>query len=174
VCVAGCSAERKEEEEGQHSSTDASNMMIPLPDEQQIDYALRNAGAWQIGDIEKLHRIMPDDVSIVNALGAPIIGWNNYLAIYQQQRARMQQVRMDRSNTYIKVSGTVAVGVLPVGFCRHRRWTAKLIAGAYHGGLGKRNNRWLSCITTRRSRRPRRQRILLRSLRTRPVKPAAP
>src|SRR5216684_3550949 len=65
-------------------------------------------GAWQLGDIEKLHQDYGDDVVIVNGSWAPpIFGWTNYLAIYQQQHARMQQVRMDRSNTYIKVSGTV-------------------------------------------------------------------
>jgi len=36
------------------------------------------------------------------------MGWANYLAIYQQQRTRMQRVRMDRSNTVIKVAGNVA------------------------------------------------------------------
>ena len=37
----------------------------------------------------------------------PVFGWTNFLPLYQQQRARMQQVRMDRTNTFIKVSGTV-------------------------------------------------------------------
>ncbi len=84
-------------------------MLIPLTDEQQIDYMLSEMlGAWQLGDIEKLHKDYADDVAIVNGSWAPpILGWNNYLAVYQQQRARMQQVRMDRSNT--------GLGVLPVG-----------------------------------------------------------
>src|SRR5260370_24712779 len=65
-------------------------------------------GAWQLGDIEKMRKDYGDDVVIVNGSWAPpVLGWNNYLAIYQPQRARMQQVRMDRFNTYIKVSGTV-------------------------------------------------------------------
>ncbi len=84
-------------------------MLVALTDEQQIDYTLSEMlGAWQLGDIEKLHKDYADDVAIVNGTWAPpILGWTNYLAVYQQQRARMQQVRMDRSNTYIKVSGTV-------------------------------------------------------------------
>src|SRR5437016_9218902 len=65
-------------------------------------------GAWQLGDIEKLHKDYADDVAMVNGSWAPpIFGWTNYLAIYQQQRARMTQVRMDRFNTYIKVNGAV-------------------------------------------------------------------
>jgi ketosteroid isomerase-like protein len=88
------------------TSTDVSN----LPDEQQIEYMLSEMlGAWQLGDIEKLHKDYGDDVTVVNGAWAPpVFGWTNYLAVYQQQRTRMQQVRMDRSNTFIKVSGTVA------------------------------------------------------------------
>jgi ketosteroid isomerase-like protein len=38
------------------------------------------------------------------------MSWTNYLAAYQMQRARMQQVRLDRSNTLIRIapSGNVA------------------------------------------------------------------
>ena len=89
---------------------DSANAMISLPDEQQIEYMLSDMlGAWQLGDIEKLRKDYADDVSVVNgSWSPPVFGWTNYLAVYQQQRARMQQVRMDRSNTYIKVKGTVA------------------------------------------------------------------
>src|SRR5260370_35669124 len=84
-------------------------MGIAVADEQRSDYTHSEMlGAWQLGDIEKLHKDYADDVAIVNGSWAPpILGWTNYLAVYEQQRARMQQVRMDRSNTYIKVSGTV-------------------------------------------------------------------
>ena len=81
-----------------------------LSEEQQIDYMLSEMmGALQVGDVEKLHSTYADDVSIVSATWAPpVMGWTNYLATYQQQRARLQRVRMDRTNTYIKVRGDVA------------------------------------------------------------------
>jgi ketosteroid isomerase-like protein len=87
-----------------------SGPSVPLPDEQQIDYNISEMlGAWQLGDTEKMHKDYADDVAIVNGIYAPpVLGWNNYLALYQQQRARMQRVRLDRSNTYIKVDGNVA------------------------------------------------------------------
>jgi ketosteroid isomerase-like protein len=96
---------KKKKDEAQ--PTDSSKTVIPLSDEQQIDYLLSEMlGAWQVGDIEKLHSTYADDVSMVTSSWAPpVIGWTNYLAIYQQQRARMQRVRMDRSNTYVKVNG---------------------------------------------------------------------
>src|ERR1700739_5123296 len=83
-----------------------------LPDEQRIDNALGEVlGAWQLGDIEKLHAHYADDVDVVNGMWAPpVVGWPNYLASYQSQRARAQQVRLDRSNTLVRVApgGTVA------------------------------------------------------------------
>jgi ketosteroid isomerase-like protein len=83
-----------------------------LPDEQRIDNAIGEMlGAWQLGDIEKLHAHYADDVDVVNGMWAPpVVGWPNYLISYQSQRARAQQVRLDRSNTLIRVapSGNVA------------------------------------------------------------------
>lgn len=89
--------------------TDSSKTTL-LSDEQQIDFMLSEMmGAWQIGDVDKLHSTFADDVSVVSGTWAPpVIGWANYLAVYQQQRARMQRVRMDRTNTFIKVKGDVA------------------------------------------------------------------
>lgn len=82
-----------------------------MSDEQQIDFMLSEMmGAWQVGDVEKLHSTFADDVSVVASAtwAPPVMGWANYLAVYQQQRARMQKVRMDRTNTFIKVKGDVA------------------------------------------------------------------
>jgi ketosteroid isomerase-like protein len=86
-----------------------SKPMLPMGEEQQIDYLISEMlGAWQLGDIDKMHKDYADDVSVVNGMWAPpIFSWTTYLASYQQQRMRMQQVRMDRSNTYIKVNGNV-------------------------------------------------------------------
>ncbi len=79
---------------------------VMLPDEQRIDNAIGEMlGAWQLGDIEKLHSHYADDVDVVNGMWAPpVVGWPNYLASYQSQRARAQQVRLDRSNTLIRLA----------------------------------------------------------------------
>jgi ketosteroid isomerase-like protein len=84
---------------------------VALPDEQKIDYMIGEMlGAWQVGDIEKLHKAYADDVTVVNGLWAPpVIGWTSYLAGYQSQRARAQQVRLDRLNTLIRVAPTANV-----------------------------------------------------------------
>ncbi len=81
-----------------------------LPDEQQIDLLISDMlGAWQIGDTDKLHKDIADDVVVVNGNWAPpVIGWQEYLKAYQLQRARANQVRLDRTNTLIRVTGNVA------------------------------------------------------------------
>jgi len=144
ICVSPAAAQKKKKSEPPPSS-ESSKMLVPLNDEQQIDYLLSEMlGAWQLGDVEKLHSDYADDVAVVNGSWAPpIIGWTNYLAIYQQQRARMQQVRMDRSNTYIKVSGTV-------GWACYQWDFEGVVDGQKTGSQGqttvvleKRNNHWV-------------------------------
>jgi ketosteroid isomerase-like protein len=106
VTVSPASAQKKNKPAAQPDNSS----VVPLPDEKQIDYNISEMlGAWQLGDIEKLHKNYADDVMVVNGIYAPpVIGWNNFLTLYQQQRARMQRVRLDRANTYIKVNGNMA------------------------------------------------------------------
>ena len=111
ICVSPVPAQNnKKKKKDTPPATDSANTLSSLPDEQQIEYMLSDMlGAWQLGDIDKLRKDYADEVSVVNGAWAPpVFGWTNYLAVYQQQRTRMQQIRMDRSNTYIKVNGTVA------------------------------------------------------------------
>jgi len=97
----------KKKKKDEKQPTDSSKTVTALSDEQQIDYLLSEMlGAWQIGDVEKLRTTYADDVSMVSGgWMPPVIGWTNYAPLFQQTRARMQRVRMDRSNTYIRVNG---------------------------------------------------------------------
>ncbi len=103
------SAQKKKKKDDTPATTAAT---MSTPDEQKIDNAIGEMlGAWQLGDIEKLHAHYADDVDVVNGMWAPpVVGWPNYLLSYQSQRARSQQVRLDRSNTLIRLApgGTAA------------------------------------------------------------------
>lgn len=148
ACASPAAAQQKEKRKKKDSSitpTDSSNTLIPMSDEQQIDYMLSEVlGAWQIGDVEKLHKDYAEDVSVVNGSWAPpVFGWTNYLAIYQQQRARMQQVRLDRSNTFIKVSGTVAWACYQWDFAGIVDGQPNESQGHTTVVLEKRNNHWV-------------------------------
>ncbi|HYL84887.1 MAG TPA: nuclear transport factor 2 family protein [Candidatus Angelobacter sp.] len=105
--VSSAVAQQNDKKKKKQPPPDNSKTVLPMADESQIDYMLSEMlGAWQIGDVEKLHSKYADDVSLVNGSWAPpILGWTNYLAIYQEQRTHMQRVSLERSNTYIKVNG---------------------------------------------------------------------
>jgi ketosteroid isomerase-like protein len=118
---------------------------IPMPDEQQIDYNISEMlGAWQLGDIDRLHQTYADDVVFVSGLWAPpVFGWSNFLPLFQQQRARMQQVRLDRVNTYIKVSGTVGWACYQWDFSGTVDGQPMTARGQTTLVFEKRNNHWL-------------------------------
>jgi len=149
TCVSLAAAQKEKKKKPDASqSTDSSKMLIPLTDEQQIDYTLSEMlGAWQLGDVEKLHKDYADDVVVVNGSWAPpVFGWNNYLAVYQQQHARMERVRMDRSNTYIKVSGTVGWACYQWDFEAIVDGQPMQSQGQTSVVLEKRNNHWVIAL----------------------------
>ena len=126
-------------------AADDSNPVIALNDEQQIDYMISEVlGAWQIGDTDRMHKDYLEDVSVVNGgFSPPIIGWTNYLALYKLQRATMQQVRMDRSNTLIKVNGTSAWACFQWEFAAVINGTPSAARGQTTYVFVKHDNHWL-------------------------------
>ncbi len=103
-CASSSNAQQKDKKKKKDAPTvdnSSANPIVPLTDEQQIDYMISEVlGAWQIGDSVRMHKDYSDDVSVVNGGWAPpILGWANYEALYKLQRSKMQQVRMDRSQT---------------------------------------------------------------------------
>jgi len=147
LACAGPAAAQKDKKKKKTSDapTDTGKPMIPMADQQQIDYMISDMlGAWQLGDVEKLHQDYADDVSVVSGVWTPpIFGWPSYVAVYQQQRARMQQVRLDRSNTYIKVNGTVAWACYQWDFSGTLDGQPSAAQGQTTLVLEKRNNRWV-------------------------------
>jgi ketosteroid isomerase-like protein len=141
---AAAQKDKKKKQETQQPA-DSTNPLVPMSDENQIDYMISEMlGAWQVGDVEKLHKDYADDVTVVNgAYAPPIVGWTNYLAIYQQQRARMQRVRMDRANTVIKVAGNVAWACYQWDFEATTDGVPTTAQGQTTLVMEKRNNHWI-------------------------------
>ncbi|MBS1841357.1 MAG: nuclear transport factor 2 family protein [Acidobacteria bacterium] len=124
---------------------DNAHPVVPLTDEQQIDYLLSEyLGAWQLGDTEKMHKDYSDDVTVVGGGWAPpITGWTNYVTLYQQQRSHMQRVRMDRMNTLIKVNGNTAWACYQWEFEALVDGVSSLVHGQTTLVLVKKDVRWL-------------------------------
>jgi ketosteroid isomerase-like protein len=108
VLASACSAasQKKKKKKDEPQSTQDSSVITSVPDEAKIDYAIgQMLGAWQVGEIDVMHKYIADDVSVVAGTWTPpAVGWANYLAAYQAQRARMEQVHMDRRNTLIRIA----------------------------------------------------------------------
>jgi ketosteroid isomerase-like protein len=102
----GAAAQKKKKDDTQ--PTPPPGVAASAPDDTKIDFVISEfLGAWQLGDIDKMHKNVADDISVVAGTWTPpAVGWPSYLAAYQAQRARMQQVRMDRNNTLIRIGPT--------------------------------------------------------------------
>ena len=139
-------AQQKDKKKKKDSNPPAdTHTTIPMPDEQQIDYNISEMlGAWQLGDADRLHKTYADDAVFVSGLWAPpVFGWSNFLPLYQLQRARMQQVRYDRVNTYVKVSGTVGWACYQWDFSGTVDGQPMTARGQTTLVFEKRNDRWL-------------------------------
>lgn len=108
LALAGPAAAQKKKKD----NTQPPAQTPQLPEEQKIDYVIgQMLAGWQLGDTTIMHKYYAEDVSVVaGSWTPPAIGWTTFLAAYQMQRARVQQVRLERSNTLIRVApgGTVA------------------------------------------------------------------
>ena len=137
--------DKKKKKKNEPAAFDTAGSIIPLSDEQQIDYMISETlGAWQLGDTERMHKNYVDDVSVVNGGWAePIIGWANYEMLFKQQRAAIQQVRLDRSNTYIKVNGATAWACYQWEFSAVVNGTPSAARGQTTYVMVKKDNRWL-------------------------------
>ncbi len=149
VCVllaaAGPARAQKQKKQKKDEATATLPASLALPDERQIDVLISEMlGAWQVGDAEKLHSYYAEDVTVVSGLWEPpVLGWANYLADYQRQRTRMQQVRMDRQDTLVRVNGATAWACYQWDFSGMVDGQGSAARGHTTLVLAKRNGRWL-------------------------------
>ncbi len=143
--VSGQSKDKKNKKNPPVINNDSANPVVPMTDEQQIDYMISEwLGAWQLGDIEKLHKDTADDISVVSGVWTPpIFGWQSYLAVYQQQHSRTRQIRLDRYNTYIKTHGDVGWACYQWDFAGTVDGQAMTAQGQTTLVMEKRGTRWV-------------------------------
>ena len=94
-------------------STDASAQPVPMPPLPDTDQIENNIGemlaAFQLGNVEEMHKYYADNVTFVSSdYGPPLIGWQNYVPLYQRERASFQAMQLNRRNTLIVTHGDVA------------------------------------------------------------------
>lgn len=138
-------ADQKQKDKQQDPQQVSITSPIPPPDPQAIDILVSQMlGAWQVGDVDLMHKAYADDVTMVSGQWEPpIFGWTNYVRAYQAQRARTQGDRLERTNTYTKVTGNMA-------WCTYQWQYTGQVDGVPAAAFGhttlvleKRNGAWL-------------------------------
>jgi ketosteroid isomerase-like protein len=78
---------------------------IPNSVSDQIDHDIGEMlGAFQVGNIEAMHKYYADNATFVSgSYEPPVVGWNNYVALYEKQKAGFQGMQLIRRNTFIFV-----------------------------------------------------------------------
>src|SRR5258707_15089804 len=92
LCTSSSDAQQKDKKKKKDAPSvvdnNSANPVVPLTDEQQIDYMISEVlGAWQIGDSARMHKNYSDDVSVVNGgLEPPLIGWAQFKELFKIQQ----------------------------------------------------------------------------------------
>lgn len=92
----------------ENASEQAASLPVPAAD--QIDHDIGEMlGAFQIGELETMHKHYADNATFVSgAFEPPVVGWQNYAALYVRQRAAFQGMQVIRRNTLVFTHGDVA------------------------------------------------------------------
>jgi ketosteroid isomerase-like protein len=94
-----------------NDQTDPNAPPMPLgSDADQIDRAIGEMlAAFELGKTEMMHKYYSDNVTFVSgAYEPPITGWQNYVPLYERQRAPFQGIQVIRRNTIVFPHGDVA------------------------------------------------------------------
>ena len=120
----------------------------PMSDSQGIELEISQMlGAWQVGDEELMHSFYSDDVLVISGVWEPPVqGWKNYLRAYQAQRARTQHMRIERLNTFTKVTGATAWSTYQWDFVGDVDGTRTEAVGQTTLVLEKRAGKWLIVV----------------------------
>jgi ketosteroid isomerase-like protein len=140
-------AQKKDKNKNAQPSDATEEMKSAMhgPDSQVIDRTIGEAlGYWQIGDTESLHKYYAEDVVVVSgAWEPPVIGWDNFLKAYQSQRAQVTSMRMDRTNTLIKVNGNSAWATFQFVYAAQSNGNVAQFRGHTTLFLVKQADRWV-------------------------------
>jgi ketosteroid isomerase-like protein len=111
ICPSALAQKNKKPKDS--GNDDATQSSVPMPPKALSDEIDQDIGqmlaAFQIGDIEMIHKYYAENATFVSgAYEPPIVGWQNYAAMYQRQRAAFQGMQLIRRNTFIFSNGGVA------------------------------------------------------------------
>lgn len=110
----GAAAQKNKKQKSSDDSNDSTQAHAlpetPKSDADQINQDIGEMlGAFQVGNIDLMHKYYSDNVTFVRSTyDPPVIGWQNYVAQYSLQKAAFQGMQLIRRNTNVFVHGDVA------------------------------------------------------------------
>jgi ketosteroid isomerase-like protein len=83
---------------------------MPMSATDEIEHDIGEMlAAQQLGNMELMHKYYSDSATFVSSdYGPPIVGWKNWAAGYERQKAAFQQMQIIRRNTFIYTHADVA------------------------------------------------------------------
>ncbi len=102
---------KKGKSKSDQQQDDANVVPVVLgSDADQIDHDIGEMlAAFQIGNVEMMHKYYADNVTFVSGgYEPPVVGWQNYVPLYQRQIASFQSMQIIRRNTIVFPHGDVA------------------------------------------------------------------
>jgi ketosteroid isomerase-like protein len=104
----GAQAQKKQKDQAINPNATMPPIPLPIPD--QLDKEVSEMlGAFQLGDVERMHKYYAENASFVSgAYAPPLMSWQSYAAEYEKERAAFQAMQIVRRNTTVFHSGDVA------------------------------------------------------------------
>jgi len=151
VCSASWAQKKKKDsgkKDAEKSEKEDTTPVIPpgsVSDNDQIDQAISEILAgWQIGETTLMQKhYAPEAVFVSGMYEPPVIGWSNYMQVYQVQRQRMTNISMSRFNTLIRVKGGTAVANYQWNFTANVDGSPMWARGHSTMVWEKRDGKWL-------------------------------
>lgn len=108
--ASGAFGQKKSKSNPPDASSTQTTPLLPNSVSDELDHDIGEMlGAFQVGDVEAMHKYYADNATFVSGVYAPpVVGWANYVPIYQRQRAPFQGMQLLRRNTFVFNHGDAA------------------------------------------------------------------
>jgi ketosteroid isomerase-like protein len=110
VILLVCSGVWAQKNKKNQPASDQPMPSVPMSPNEEIEHNIGEMlAAQQLGNMELMHKYYSDSATFVSSdYGPPILGWKNWAAGYERQKAAFQQMQIIRRNTFIYTHADVA------------------------------------------------------------------
>ena len=101
---------KKDKDADKNASTQPVVPGLSIPESDKINNDIGEMlAAFQLGKVEMMHKYYSDNVTFVSGEYAPpVVGWQNYVPIYERQWSAFQGIQLNRRNTLVFIHGDMA------------------------------------------------------------------